>query len=161
MPVQWTFEIEESLIEKVRSRPILWNQRILPTTRKRLKSTCMARELQEAFPHVEGIDADAVVMKFSILKTSFRRELAKIKQVKSGSGGDYVPKWRLFELMLFLTDVVTPGRVHQTLRLLCLRSPSPPISRSPSPPISRSPSPPISRSLRPPISRIPSYPNLF
>ncbi|XP_066938270.1 uncharacterized protein [Macrobrachium rosenbergii] len=37
------------------------------------------------------------------------------------------------------------GRVHQTLRLLCLRSPSPPTSRS----------------LRPSISRIPSYPNLF
>ncbi|XP_066953885.1 uncharacterized protein [Macrobrachium rosenbergii] len=44
------------------------------------------------------------------------------------------------------------GRVHQTLRLLCL---------SPSPPTSKSPSPPTSRSLRPSISRIPSYPNLF
>ncbi|XP_066938261.1 uncharacterized protein [Macrobrachium rosenbergii] len=119
MPVQWTSEMEESLIERVRSRPSLWNPRdpsYETETRKKDLYGEIARELQEAFPRVEGIDdADAVMMKFKILKTSFRRELAKIKNVKSGAGGDYVPKWRLFDVMLFLTDVVTPRKSTSNL----------------------------------------------
>ena len=47
--------------------------------------------------------------KFNIMKSSFRRELAKIRQIKRGSGGDYTPKWKMFDSLFFLADSVTPG----------------------------------------------------
>ncbi|MPC80301.1 hypothetical protein E2C01_074878 [Portunus trituberculatus] len=46
--------------------------------------------------------------KFNILKSSFRCELAKIRQIKSGSGGYYTPKWKMFDSLSFLADTVTP-----------------------------------------------------
>lgn len=59
--------------------------------------------------------ADAVMTKFSILRSSFRRELAKVRASKSGSAGDYTPKWKLFESLTFLADVVTPGKSSSNL----------------------------------------------
>ncbi|MPC80743.1 hypothetical protein E2C01_075331 [Portunus trituberculatus] len=45
--------------------------------------------------------------KFNILKSSFHHKMAKIRQIKSGSGGDYTPKWKMFDSLSFLADTVT------------------------------------------------------
>ncbi|XP_076034557.1 uncharacterized protein LOC143021153 isoform X1 [Oratosquilla oratoria] len=108
MPVQWKREAEVLLIEEVRAIPLLWDTKHKDYPKKLLRKQHyknISEELQVAFPDMEGIDADAVMNKFNILKSSFHQELAKVKQIKS-TGGDYTPKWKLFGLLCFLNDEV-------------------------------------------------------
>ncbi|MPC57069.1 hypothetical protein E2C01_051041 [Portunus trituberculatus] len=110
MPLQWTNGAELLLIEKVRSNPALWDVKHKDNSKKLLKREMykvLAQGLQEELPEMEGIDADAVMKKVNILKTSFRRELAKKRELKSGPGGNYVPKWKFFESLTFLADTDT------------------------------------------------------
>ncbi|XP_045126238.1 uncharacterized protein LOC123513232 isoform X2 [Portunus trituberculatus] len=110
MPLQWTNGAELLLIEKVRSNPALWDVKHKDNSKKLLKREMykvLAQGLQEELPEMEGIDADAVMKKVNILKTSFHRELAKKRELKSGPGGNYVPKWKFFESLTFLADTDT------------------------------------------------------
>ncbi|KAK3895226.1 hypothetical protein Pcinc_001085 [Petrolisthes cinctipes] len=77
----------------------------LKKTFKRHLYQRIAIAIQEEFPALAGVTADAVMHKWGNLKKTFSRELQKAKQPKSGSG--YTSKWHLFEVLLFLTDTAS------------------------------------------------------
>ncbi|XP_050692264.1 cell surface glycoprotein 1-like isoform X2 [Eriocheir sinensis] len=111
MPVHWSWEMETRLIELVRSSPALWNVNSPLFTKKSLKKKLYSRiatDLKVAFPNRDGLTSDAVMTKFNILRSSFKRELAKIKAIKSSSGTNHIPKWKTFDSLRFLTDTVSP-----------------------------------------------------
>ncbi|KAK4295747.1 hypothetical protein Pmani_031709 [Petrolisthes manimaculis] len=109
--LRWSRESELFVIEKVRQNECLWDHRdpmFLKKTFKRHLYHRIAIAIQEEFPALAGVTADAVMHKWDNLKKSFSRELQKAKNPKSGSG--YTSKWHLFELLMFLTDTASADK---------------------------------------------------
>ncbi|KAK3884410.1 hypothetical protein Pcinc_011313 [Petrolisthes cinctipes] len=104
--VQWTTEAVTALIDKVRAIPVLWNSEHPQYKKKTLRRQLygkVALELQGLFPDIEGINAENAMQKFSMLKSSFRREEVKIKSQKNDSGS-YLTRWSLFKKLSFLSE---------------------------------------------------------
>ncbi|KAK4321518.1 hypothetical protein Pmani_007679 [Petrolisthes manimaculis] len=108
--VQWSREAELLLIEKVRCTECLWDHRdamFLKKTFKRHQYERIASQIEEEFPTLQGLSADAVMHKWAMLKKTFIRELGKVKQPKNSS--ETTSKWHLFEVLLFLTNTTSAG----------------------------------------------------
>lgn len=104
----------ELLISEVQIRPDLWND-----CNKNFKNTAVTRKLWSEVGAQIKITGDEAKSKWKNLKDKYRKLVSKIPYVPSGSDGTSTNcstnKWRFFNYMTFVKDVVSPGQTFGNL----------------------------------------------
>ncbi|KAJ8946647.1 hypothetical protein NQ314_008819 [Rhamnusium bicolor] len=104
-------ELLEDLIEAYRNEPCLWQTK-MKEYHDRNKKDAAYRRLLEIYKSIDAkATRDIVVKKINNMRTSYKKELNKIKaSEKSGAGSDeiYTPKLWYFKLFTFLNEQETP-----------------------------------------------------
>lgn len=104
---------QEDFIALFRDSPCLW-QTSSKDYHDRLKRDAAYKILQEKLKEVDpDANKDCVIKKINNMRSSFRKELKKVKDsMKTGSGSDevYQPKLWYYDSLMFLTDQETPRR---------------------------------------------------
>ncbi|XP_046991529.1 transcription factor Adf-1-like [Schistocerca americana] len=98
----------ERLINSVRERPVLWDQK-----NKYYYNRDFVRQEWNEIAEDCGTDSEELKNKWKSLRDNFRSELKKTRAERSGDEGGMPPfqsSWPWFELMTFLTDVMTPRK---------------------------------------------------
>ncbi|XP_076058250.1 uncharacterized protein LOC143035277 isoform X2 [Oratosquilla oratoria] len=110
----WSSELDEFLIEAVRSRPFLWDVKDPLFQKKALKKSAyeeIAKQLIGLAPRAEGaLTSELVKNRYNGIRTYYRRELKKVLEAsKNGSNGDdgLGSRWEYFPLLEFLRDTIT------------------------------------------------------
>ncbi|KAK7068106.1 hypothetical protein SK128_020814 [Halocaridina rubra] len=120
-PLTWGRRVEHTLIELVREQPTLWNISHPEYPKKLVKKELyrqIASILKAKHPHTPDITPENVQTKFANLRTSFKRELKKIRMAKNGSTDRIEStdsQWPPFESMMYLIDVDEPGLSYSTI----------------------------------------------
>ena len=108
------------LIEVYKTLPALWNIKsdcYSDRTKKDNAYKTLLQKFKEQYP--EGTK-DELKKRINSLRTSFRKELKKVKDsTRSGAGADeiYDPSLWCFDALLFLTDQETPASSRSTIQL--------------------------------------------
>jgi hypothetical protein len=101
----------EEFIEMYKANPCLWNvksKEYIDKNKKLLAYEKLAEKLREKDP---AANKGSVVKKINNLRSSFRKEMKKVKaSLHSGAGEDevYKPHLWYYDLLLFLTNQETP-----------------------------------------------------
>ena len=102
---------QEDFIALFRDSPCLW-QTTAKDYHDRTKREAAYQKLVDIMKEVEPLATkDSVIKKINNMRSSFRKELKKIKEcTRTGSGADevYQPKLWYFEQLRFLNDQETP-----------------------------------------------------
>lgn len=108
----WTKDAEFSLINRVRSCPLLWNVNH-PDFRKMTKRKEQYQEiasfLMNRHPELHEITAAHVQMKFKNLKYYYERERRKVQSKSSECGSASPPPWLWYKSLAFLGEVCHSG----------------------------------------------------
>ncbi|XP_063613771.1 longitudinals lacking protein, isoforms H/M/V-like [Penaeus indicus] len=97
--VYWSRSSIIALLEKVREFPCIWDFESPDFKKKLLKRDCYHRicdSLRAEFVEMKDLTADHAKNKFNHLRTYHQRELKKIENMPSGSGGQQSSKWEYF-----------------------------------------------------------------
>ncbi|XP_046998038.1 uncharacterized protein LOC124613380 [Schistocerca americana] len=98
----------ERLINSVRERPVLWDQK-----NKYYHNRDFVRQEWNEIAEDCGTDSKVLKNKWKNLRDTFRSELKKTRAERSGDGGGMPPfqsNWPWYELMTFLIDIMTPRK---------------------------------------------------
>ncbi|XP_047109399.1 uncharacterized protein LOC124777898 [Schistocerca piceifrons] len=98
----------ERLINSVRERPVLWDQK-----NKYYYNRDFVRQEWNEIAEDCGTDSEELKNKWKSLRDNFRSELKKTRAERSGDEGGMPPfqsSWPWFELITFLTDIMTPRK---------------------------------------------------
>ncbi|XP_049762539.1 transcription factor Adf-1-like [Schistocerca cancellata] len=108
----------ERLINNVRERPVLWDQK-----NKYYRNRDFVRQAWNEIAEDCGTDSEVLKNEWKNLRDTFRSELKKTRAECSGDEGGMLPfqsNWPWYELMTFLTDIMTPPKtktnVHHSKR---------------------------------------------
>lgn len=97
----------EEFIDSFRNEPTLWQNKCEEYKNKNLRNKAWENLLMKYKEHDESATVDTVKKKVNSLRTSYRRELAKIRRSeKSGAGTDdvYKPSIWYYNSLSFLHD---------------------------------------------------------
>ncbi|XP_049794838.1 LOW QUALITY PROTEIN: transcription factor Adf-1-like [Schistocerca nitens] len=92
----------ERLINNVRERPVLWDQK-----NKYYHNRDFVRQAWNEIAEVCRTDSEVLKNKWKNLRDTFRSELKKTRAERSGDEGGMPSNWPWYELMTFLTDIMT------------------------------------------------------
>lgn len=111
MPVNWTDQAVNILLDGLQKQECLWNLRSPHYKDKGMKKTALVELFETLKSEISDFEADieAVKSKIQSLRTSFREELRKVKKSQgtgSGVADIYIPKWKYFDSCKFLECVV-------------------------------------------------------
>ncbi|XP_046998058.1 uncharacterized protein LOC124613399 [Schistocerca americana] len=108
----------ERLINSVRERSVLWEQK-----NKYYHNRDFVRQAWNEIAEDCGTDSEVLKNKWKHLRDTFRSELRKPRAERSGDEGGmphFQSNWPWYELMTFLTDIMTPRKtktnVHHSKR---------------------------------------------
>ncbi|XP_047002866.1 uncharacterized protein LOC124620242 [Schistocerca americana] len=100
----------ERLINSVRERSVLWEQK-----NKYYHNRDFVRQAWNEIAEDCGTDSEALKNKWKHLRDTFRSELKKPRAECSGDEGGmphFQSNWPWYELMTFLTDIMTPRKTN-------------------------------------------------
>lgn len=93
------------LIELVRQFSCLWDSRMSTYKNKNIKENAWT-----SISEIMGFSIDACQSRWLALRQRFAKEKREWQSVPSGSGADVSNKWPLFELLLFVDNIVKPRK---------------------------------------------------
>ncbi|XP_042888303.1 uncharacterized protein LOC122263766 [Penaeus japonicus] len=117
--MEWTSCLIIDLLEKIKSRPIVWDVRKTSYHKKTLRRShfdVVCREMKSENPELQKLTTDEVIAKFAYLRGHYQKQLRKI-QKSSGSGGIVQSKWEYFEACSFLMPIYASNKITASFQL--------------------------------------------
>ncbi|ROT72933.1 uncharacterized protein [Penaeus vannamei] len=108
MAIVWSPGLTKSLLEKIRTREVLWDTNHRFFSKKNLRRSCfdqVCMELKSEHKHLHALTTDDVVQRFQYLRGHFQKLLRKIKNSPNGSGAQTPAKWEFFNSCLFMQPI--------------------------------------------------------